>query len=79
MKNPKAHKESLEVRKNIGQNLRTHRTGACFSQMKLAGESQLELSTIHRIEAAKTDTNLSTLSRIRKSLGVSWNDLLKGV
>jgi transcriptional regulator with XRE-family HTH domain len=66
------------VRKTLGTNIRAYRLAASMSQMDLAVAARLELSTIHRIEAAKTDTNISTLARIRQALQVPWKNLLSG-
>jgi transcriptional regulator with XRE-family HTH domain len=67
------------VRKAVGSNIRAYRLASNMSQMDLASGARLELSTIHRIESAKTDTNVSTLARIREVLKVSWKNLLSGV
>jgi transcriptional regulator with XRE-family HTH domain len=67
------------VRKAVGANVKAYRKAAGLSQMDLAREAYLELSTVHRIEAAKTDTSISTLARIRRVLKVSWKNLLNGV
>lgn len=79
MRNPKTKPDALRVRKTIGKSIRNHREKADLSQMELGSAASLELSTIHRIESAKTDTNISTLARIRTVLGVSWGRLLEGV
>jgi transcriptional regulator with XRE-family HTH domain len=63
----------------LGKNMRALRKRTYMSQMGLAAQAGTELSTIHRIEAAKTDTNISTLSRIRKALKTDWDKLLEGV
>lgn len=71
--------QTLRVRKALGKNLKTLRLDRDLSQMGLGSEASIELSTVHRIESAKTDTNISTLARIRTVLGVSWGRLLEGV
>jgi transcriptional regulator with XRE-family HTH domain len=67
------------VRKVLGANIKAYRLAASMSQMDLASAARLELSTIHRIESGKTDTNISTLARIRKALDVPWKNLLSGI
>ena len=67
------------VRKLLGANIRRYRKSSDLSQMALAAKAKLELSTIHRIESGKTDTNISTLARIRVVLDIPWNKMLKGV
>jgi transcriptional regulator with XRE-family HTH domain len=79
MKNTKNKINEMQVRKSVGHNLKNYRLENGLSQMALAAKASLELSTIHRIESGKTDTQLSTLSRISKALNVSWNQLLQGV
>jgi transcriptional regulator with XRE-family HTH domain len=71
--------QSNRVRRQIGKNIKALRKQNDLSQMGLGSEASIELSTVHRIEAAKTDTTLSTLSRIREAFGVSWGKLLEGV
>jgi transcriptional regulator with XRE-family HTH domain len=66
------------VRKLLGENIRKYRNSSNLSQMALASDARLELSTIHRIESGKTDTNISTLARIRVVLKVPWNKMLQG-
>lgn len=67
------------VRKHLGSNMRSFRKALKLSQMDLARKAKLELSTIHRIESGKTDTNISSLSRVRAVLQVSWKKFLEGV
>jgi transcriptional regulator with XRE-family HTH domain len=67
------------VRKLLGANIRKYRKLADLSQMALASDARLELSTIHRIESGKTDTNISTLARIRVVLDIPWNKMLQGI
>lgn len=64
------------VKETLGQSIRLHRKGNKLSQMDLASRAKLELSTIHRIETGKTDSTISTLSRIRNVLKVPWNKML---
>ena len=59
--------------------MRAFRKASKLSQMKLAGKAKLELSTIHRIEAGKTDTNISSLARVREALQIPWKKLLDGI
>jgi transcriptional regulator with XRE-family HTH domain len=79
MKNTKALKAHKTKSKALGDTIRALRRQAGLSQMRLASLSHLELSTVHRIESAKTDTNLSTLCRIKEALGASWSDLLRKI
>jgi predicted transcriptional regulator len=67
------------IRKVLGTNMRNHRKTLKLSQMDLAREAKLELSTIHRIEAGKTDTNISSLARVREALQVPWKKFLEGI
>jgi transcriptional regulator with XRE-family HTH domain len=68
-----------QVRDFLGENLIKLRKKAGLTQMRLASDAGLELSTVHRIESAKTDTSISTLARIRKAINCKWSDLLKDV
>jgi transcriptional regulator with XRE-family HTH domain len=67
------------VRKKVGSNIRAYRKEAKLSLMALAGRARIDVTTLHRIETAKTDTNISTLARIRGALNIPWNKFLEGV
>lgn len=79
-KQPKELKATLmQSRKAFGANIRKFRYQDNLSQKGLAASTGLELSTIHRLESAKTDTSLSTLSRLRTHFKCRWDQLLEGV
>jgi transcriptional regulator with XRE-family HTH domain len=69
----------LDVRTKLAKNARRFRKAAKLTQQDVAEQAQLELSTILRLEHAKFDSTLSTVSRVRKALGVSWEKLLRGI
>jgi transcriptional regulator with XRE-family HTH domain len=68
-----------KVRQVLAKNVSLYRKKAGLTQFKVASLAQLELSTVLRLEHAKFDSTLSTVSRVRKALKVSWTDLLKGI
>jgi transcriptional regulator with XRE-family HTH domain len=78
-KNGDLNPDPMKIRKILGKNIRKYRTAAKISQMHLAANSRLDLTTLNRIEAGKSDTTLSSLSRIRVALDVPWKLLLLGV
>jgi transcriptional regulator with XRE-family HTH domain len=67
------------IRRILASNIRNLRTAAKMSQMTLAGKAKIDITTLNRIETIKTDTTISTLSRIRTVLKISWENLLKGI
>jgi transcriptional regulator with XRE-family HTH domain len=63
----------------LGKNVRKYRQAKKLTQQDVAEGARLELSTILRIEHAKFDTTLASLARVRRTLDVSWANLLNGI
>jgi transcriptional regulator with XRE-family HTH domain len=62
--------------KTFGVNLRRERMAKKFTQEKLAEEADLNIRTVQKIEAGHVNILLTTVLRLQKALGCSWNDLL---
>jgi transcriptional regulator with XRE-family HTH domain len=58
------------------RNVRRLRNAAGFTQAKLAERVDLELRTIQKFEAGEINIPLTTLHRVRRALGCSWEALL---
>ncbi len=76
---PNLTPDPASVRSTLGKNIHKLRKSAGLSQMALAIAAGVELSTVHRVETGKTDTNISTMARFRVALDCQWKDLLKNV
>lgn len=63
----------------FGERLRQLRLQKGLTQEQLAYATDVDLSQIHRLEAAKTNATLSTLSAIASALDTTLSDLLSGV
>lgn len=62
--------------KQVGENLRRERKAAGLTQEKLAEKADLAPRVIQKIEAGQIAILISTLRRIRKGLGCSYERLL---
>ena len=62
--------------KAFGVNLRRERMGKEITQEKLAELVDLNIRTIQKIEAGHVNILLTTVLRLRKALGCSWDDLM---
>ena len=63
--------------KAFGVNLRRERMDKKITQEKLAELVDLNIRTIQKIEAGDVNILLTTVLRLRKALGCSWDDLLE--
>jgi transcriptional regulator with XRE-family HTH domain len=67
-----------EVRiKAFGKNLRRIREAKGLSLQGLANESNVDKSTIERIEKALVDTRMTTISKLAAALGVDPGELFR--
>ncbi len=69
-------KEQLNLLVAFGANVRRLRSAARLTQAKLAEQVDLELRTIQKFEAGEINPPLTTLYRVRRALGCSWEALL---
>ena len=72
MKNKEIQKEL----KQFGRNMRQERVSHKITQEKLAELAQLNVRTIQKIEAGQTNILITTVKRIQKAIGCSWESLL---
>ena len=72
MKNKKIEKEL----KRFGGNVRRQRLSHKITQEKLSELAQLNVRTIQKIEAGKTNILITTAKRIQKAIGCSWESLM---
>lgn len=63
--------------KRVATNIKKYRKEKGFSQMSLALDAGISVSTIGMIETAKTDMTLSKINAIAKALGIEAYELLK--
>jgi len=68
-----------KVRDLLGKNVKFFRLQKNFSQQELSFLSKVPLMQIQRVENAKHNVQLATAERIRRALGISWDELLKGL
>ena len=63
----------------FGENMRTARRRAGFSQVELARAAHLDRAAIGFLERAERSPELSTLLRVARALGLEAGELLRGV
>src|SRR5262249_55870731 len=76
---PKDKKQSEEIARRFGQNLRRARKRAAMSQEELAVGASLHRTEIGLIERGHRVARIDTLIKIASSLGVSPLELLDGI
>ena len=69
-------KQQVDLLASFGANVRRLRSAAGITQAKLAERVDLELRTVQKFEAGQINVPLTTLYRIRRALGCSWEMLL---
>ena len=62
--------------KRFGANVRRQRQKRGLTQEKLAEKVELNPRTVQKIEAGDVNILLTTVLRIQRALGCSWDDLL---
>ena len=72
---PLDSKQAAQI-KAFGVNLRRERMRRKITQEKLAELVELNIRTIQKIEAGSVNILLTTVQRLRKALGCSWNELM---
>lgn len=68
-------KQAAQI-KAFGVNLRRERMHRKITQQKMAELVDLNIRTIQKIEAGSVNILLTTVQRLRKALGCSWDVLL---
>lgn len=63
-------------RKIIGQNIRSQRKKAGFSQEKLAEKADLHSVYISQVECSHRSITIDSLLRITKALGIKLRDIV---
>jgi transcriptional regulator with XRE-family HTH domain len=61
----------------FGADLRRERNRLGLTQEKLAEKVELHPRTLQKIEAGQVDILLTTVIRIQKAVGCSWEKLMK--
>ena len=61
----------------FGANVRRERVARGLTQEKLAELMELNPRTIQKIEAGKLNILLTTILRLQKALGCSWDSLMR--
>lgn len=61
----------------LAANLKRLRLAAGLTQVDVAEKTGMERVAIYRLESAKSNPTLSTLSKLAKVLGVTIDDLVK--
>ena len=67
---------NTDILKQFGARLKQLRTERNLTLEALAFEADVELSQIHRIETAKTNPTLTTISILAKALNISIAELM---
>ncbi len=62
--------------KRFGLNLKRERTSRKVTQETLAERANLNVRTIQKIEAGKTNILITTAKRLKSGLGCSWESLM---
>lgn len=68
--------QELREYKKLGASIRRIRTRQGMTQERLAELSELHLRSLQKIEAGEKNVLTTTLRRIHRSLGCSWDDLM---
>jgi len=69
----------IQVRKSIGENIRSFRKKSGFSQEKLAEKADLHPVYISQVERGEKAVSVEALWKISKALRVSMSVLLRGI
>lgn len=69
-------KEQSNILKSFGANIRRLRVQAGLTQAKLAELADVELRTEQKWERGEINLPLTTVTRLQKVLGCSWESML---
>jgi transcriptional regulator with XRE-family HTH domain len=68
--------ELKRLQKAFGANVRRERNRRGMTQERLAELADLSLRNIQRVEAGELNVLMTTVVRIRRALGCSWEELM---
>jgi transcriptional regulator with XRE-family HTH domain len=69
----------VEPREQFGRNIRRLRLEADLSQMELGNRANLDMAEISKLELARKDPRLSTMTKVAAGLGVPLARLVEGI
>ena len=62
--------------RELGDNIRRIRTSQGLTQERLAELADINARTLRRVEAGEITLLITTVARIRRALGCSWDELV---
>lgn len=65
--------------RGLGKNLNRLRMSARLTQEKLAEKADISLRYVQQLEAGQRNPRISTLVRLKKVMGCSYDDFFKGL
>jgi transcriptional regulator with XRE-family HTH domain len=68
-----------KILRGLGKNLNRLRMSAELTQEKLAEKADISLRYVQQLEAGQRNPSISTLVRLRKVMGCSFDDLFRGL
>jgi transcriptional regulator with XRE-family HTH domain len=68
-----------KILRGLGKNLKRLRMSAELTQEKLAEKADISLRYVQQLEAGQRNPSISTLVRLRKVMGCSFDDLFRGL
>ena len=69
-------KSTIRQIKTFGANLRRERVARKITQERLAELADLNIRTLHKIEAGQTNILVTTALRLRQGLDCAWDELM---
>lgn len=66
------------IKKRLGEKIRYIRKERGFTQEKLAEISNIDFTTLNKIENGKRSASLSTIEKIARALKIAVNELFSG-
>ena len=69
----------MDLRQVFGRNVARLRAEVALTQEQLAEKADIDRSQVQRIENGTSSPTLETVTRLKRSLRCSWDELLKGL
>jgi transcriptional regulator with XRE-family HTH domain len=69
----------VSSRQTFARNVARLRAEAALTQEQLAEKADIDRSQVQRIENGTSSPTLETVTRLKRSLRCSWEELLKGL
>jgi len=69
----------LPPHRRVGQNICRLRTKKALTQEQLAEKAEISRRYLQRIESGERNPTVDILTRLRRALDCSWNDLFEDV